>query len=109
MHLCVSDLSECPAIIACPFAYACPGDTEKSCAGDVMQVSIMCFKDSSYVLMQLYKQDHCYAGRGCFRCCRGFFMEREMCIRCVRVRKLNTTQLWMGNNTNTGVLSNLEC
>lgn len=38
MHLCSPGLRECPAIMKCPFAYACPGDTERSCAGDVLQV-----------------------------------------------------------------------
>ncbi len=38
MQFCRQDLSDCPAIMKCPFAHACPGDTEKSCAGDALQV-----------------------------------------------------------------------
>jgi hypothetical protein len=38
MQFCSQDLSDCPAIMKCPFAHACPGDTEKSCAGDALQV-----------------------------------------------------------------------
>jgi len=41
MHFCRADLPECAAILECPYAYACPGDTEKSCAGDVTQVGQM--------------------------------------------------------------------
>ena len=45
MQLCRQDLSDCPAITKCPFVHACPGDTEKSCAGDVFQVrtKVLCF------------------------------------------------------------------
>jgi hypothetical protein len=41
MNLCSSESSQCPAIVKCPFAHACPGMTEKNCAGDSMQVSII--------------------------------------------------------------------
>lgn len=52
----------CSAIATCPYGEkACPGGTEKLCTS---------------------RDDACYEGRACSRCCPGFYLESENCILC---------------------------
>jgi tetratricopeptide (TPR) repeat protein len=62
LSTCDLQSGSCSAIVTCPYGEkACPGGTEKLCTS---------------------RDDACYEGRACSRCCPRFYLESENCIPC---------------------------